>query len=93
MNKTEIITHIANKYNIERYILAEIIPEIFNFISHKVEAGESVNIKNFGTFFLKEKAQELKYHPIKKEKIIVPAKKLMVFRPTRKGFLVINEES
>lgn len=91
MNKTEIITHIANKYKIERYILAEIIPEIFSFISNKVEAGESVNIKNFGTFFLKEKAQELKYHPIKKEKIIVPAKKLMVFRPTRKGFLVINE--
>lgn len=91
MNKTEIITHIANKYKIERALLVEIIPEVFNFINNKVQSGESVNIKNFGTFFLKEKAQELKYHPIKKEKIVIPAKRIMVFRPTRKGFLVIDE--
>ena len=92
MNKSEIINHIAFKYKIEKEILSVVIAEIFNFINEKAIRGEPVNIKNFGTFYMKEKAEQLKYHPIKKKKIIVPAKRIMTFRPTRKGFLVIEKK-
>lgn len=88
MNKSEIIAHISTRYNIDKQILTNIIPEIFKFINSKIVAGESVNIKNFGTFYLIERSEQIKYHPIKKSRIKVPAKKLIKFRPSRNGFIV-----
>ncbi|MGL5689764.1 MAG: HU family DNA-binding protein [Bacteroidales bacterium] len=91
MNKAEIVTHLVAKYNIERHLLNEILPEIFKFINLKVLDGDSINIRNFGTFYMKETAQSLKYHPIKKEKIVITARKVIIFRPARKGFRIIDD--
>ncbi|MGL4781283.1 MAG: HU family DNA-binding protein [Bacteroidales bacterium] len=87
MNRTEIINYLSDKYHVDRAILQELVPDMFEFITHRVMSKGSLNIKRFGTFYLKERDEIKKAHPIHKHEIIIPARKILSFRPVRKNYL------
>lgn len=55
---------------------------MFEEIRNAVENGDEVRIYNFGTFTTKEKAEREGFNPRTGEKIHIPTKKFVKFKPT-----------
>lgn len=86
MNRTEMINYLSEKYHIDRAVLQELVPDMFKFITSRVLTKGSFNIKHFGTFYIKEREEIKRSHPIQKHEIIIPARKILSFRPVRKNY-------
>ncbi len=87
MNRSDIINYLSEKYHIDRKILQDMVPDMFDFITQRVMIKGSLNIKRFGTFYLKERDEIKKAHPIHKNQIVIPARRILSFRPVRKNYL------
>ena len=81
MNKTDLINAVAGKQGNKKYIVKNVIDDIFDEIQAALIRGETVTIRGFGTFEVKEFKAHPAVHPETKERIMVPSFQNVVFRP------------
>lgn len=81
MNKTDLINAVAGKHGNKKYIVKNVIDDIFDEIQAALIRGEKVTIRGFGTFEVKEFKAHPAVHPETKERIMVPSFQNVVFRP------------
>ena len=81
MNKTDLINAVAGKQGNKKYIVKNVIDDIFDEIQEALIQGEKVTIRGFGTFEVKEFKAHPAVHPETKERIMVPSFQNVVFRP------------
>lgn len=81
MNKTDLINAVAGKQGNKKYIVKNVIDDIFDEIQAALIRGEKVAIRGFGTFEVKEFKAHPAVHPETKERIMVPSFQNVVFRP------------
>lgn len=81
MNKTDLINAVAGKQGNKKYIVKNVIDDIFDEIQEALIRGEKVTIRGFGTFEVKEFKAHPAVHPETKERIMVPSFQNVVFRP------------
>lgn len=81
MNKTDLINAVAGKQGNKKYIVKNVIDDIFDEIQVALIRGEKVTIRGFGTFEVKEFKAHPAVHPETKERIMVPSFQNVVFRP------------
>lgn len=81
MNKTDLINAVAGKQGNKKYIVKNVIDDIFDEIQAALIRGEKVTIRGFGTFEVKEFKAHPAVHPETKERIMVPSFQNVVFRP------------
>ena len=84
MNKKEFINYLNMKLNISKNKLDIILNGAQDLLLDMILKGQKVHIKDFGTFFIKEKC-ERKYYDIRLNRIcIVTPKKVIVFKCNKK---------
>lgn len=81
MNKTDLINAVAGKQGNKKYVVKNVIDDIFDEIQAALIRGEKVTIRGFGTFEVKEFKAHPAVHPETKERIMVPSFQNVVFRP------------
>ncbi len=90
MNKEQLIAATArrmknsqgeeNRYS--KWEIALIVPHILDAISESLSNGEEVQLQGFGRFDVKEVKARNCINPSTKERMVVPARKKVVFHPT-----------
>ena len=91
MNKTDLISVVAEKADLTKKDAEKAVSAIFDTIMEKVADGEEVRIVGFGAFECHERKERIGSNPQTKEKMTIPASKVPVFK-AGKGFKNIVAE-
>ncbi|MBR3357083.1 MAG: HU family DNA-binding protein [Solobacterium sp.] len=73
---------LSERHNLTKKESNEIIVLIFDLISQSLSEGDTVDIKKFGKFSVKERPARLGINPKTLEKIQIPDRKVLVFKPS-----------
>lgn len=71
---------------------AEIVDAIFHTVKSTLGDGRPVKIKNFGTFEVMRRKGRMGVNPASGEKMFIPARKGLAFRPAERLKQVVDEE-
>jgi DNA-binding protein HU-beta len=73
MNKSELIDKIAKDTNVPKQYISIVADSLFDSISRSIAAGESVKVRNFGTFTISRRSSRTGRNPRTKEPLEIPA--------------------
>lgn len=92
MNKTELIRLTAKKAHVTKEKAAEVLEAAMEIVADGLEAGEDLKLKGFGTLELRQRKQRggINFHT--GEKLIVAARRLVAFVPSRELKARINKQ-
>ena len=80
MNKSDLITQLAEKKNLPTREAASIVNTILETMTEALAQGENIEIRGFGSFSVKEYEAYEGRNPSSGEKVKVKPKKLPVFK-------------
>jgi len=80
MNKTDLVKAIAEKAGLEKTQAKAALDATLEAIGGALKGGDKVALIGFGTFAVVEKAEREGINPATKEKIRIPAKKVIKFK-------------
>ncbi|MCK5515725.1 MAG: integration host factor subunit beta [Desulfobulbaceae bacterium] len=80
MNKSELATAIADELNMPRSFATSALNTILNTMSDTLERGESIQLRGFGSFVVKQYGAYEGRNPVTGEKIQVKPKKRPYFK-------------
>lgn len=81
MNKTELINEIAAKTGSSKNVVKANLEATLQVISEALAKDDKVALIGFGTFSVVEKEARTGINPRTKEKIEIPARKVVKFKP------------
>lgn len=80
MNKTELVSSVAEKAGISKTAAAAAVDAVFSSITDAMASGDKVTLIGFGTFEAKQRNEHTAKNPQTGEKIVIQAKKVPVFK-------------
>lgn len=80
MIKADLIAKVAEKANLSKKVAGEAVDAVFEAIKEALVKGEKVQLIGFGSFDVRERAQRKGRNPQTGAEIVIPAKKVPVFR-------------
>ncbi len=80
MNKTELISAVAEKASITKKDADKIVSDVFDVIADAMKKGDKVQLVGFGTFEVRNRAARKGLNPLTKQPINIPASKAPVFK-------------
>ena len=83
MNKSELISVVAEKSGIQKKDAERVVNATFETIAAELIKGEKVQISGFGIFEAKGRQARVGRNPRTKEAIEIPASKTPVFKPSK----------
>ncbi len=92
MYKSDFISAIANRTLKKDAEVKVVIEAAFDILREQLQAGEPVNIANFGTFECRERAATTARNPRTGESVEVPAKRAPAFKPAKALKDAVNKQ-
>lgn len=80
MNKSQLIEELANRTEQHARITDKVVNLFFDNIKSALADGDKVEIRGFGSFFIKEYESYTGRNPKTGDKVSVPKKRLPIFR-------------
>jgi len=80
MNKSELITAIAEKTGMTKKNSEKALNAFMEVVTEQLEKEEKVQLVGFGSFYVKERAEKEGRNPQTKEPIIIPSAKVAKFK-------------
>ena len=80
MNKSELISAIAEKSGLTKVDARKALDGFINATTEALKNGEKISLIGFGTFDITERKARVGLNPKTKEKIQIPAKKVIKFK-------------
>ncbi len=81
MTKKDIVMNISNEINLTQIDVKKIVQKTLDCILEALERGETVELRNFGVFKVKNRRGRLGRNPRTGQEVQVPEKKVVVFKP------------
>jgi DNA-binding protein HU-beta len=81
MNKTELITAIAEKSKVTKKDAEAVISAFVDVVGEQLKSGDKIQLIGFGTFEVSERAERKGRNPATKEEITIAASKAPRFKP------------
>lgn len=81
MNKTDLVNEIAAKANLNKVDAKAALDAVLESIAQSLSNDDKVQLIGFGTFSVVEKEARIGINPRTKEKIEIPARKVVKFKP------------
>ena len=83
MTKTDIIKSVAKQTGVDRETVTRIIESYVDTVKETLIEGESINFRNFVTFYLKRRAPKTGRNLMTNTTILIPAHKVAMFKPAK----------
>ena len=83
MNKTELISVVAEKSGITKKDAERVVNATFETIAAELKKGEKVQLSGFGIFEVKAREARVGRNPHTKEAIQIPASKVPAFKASK----------
>ena len=82
MIKRDLIVRISNETGITQREVKEVVQKSLDYIIEALERNETVELRNFGVFLVKQREPRIGRNPNNPEEIFhIPAKKVPDFKP------------
>ncbi len=81
MNKTGLVNEIAAKAQLNKVDAKKALEAALQTIAEALKNDDKVQLIGFGTFAVVEKPERTGINPMTKEKIVIPARKVVKFKP------------
>lgn len=81
MNKTDLVNEIAAKAGLNKVAAKAALDACLESIEQALANEDKVQLLGFGTFAVVEKPERQGINPATKEKITIPARKVVKFKP------------
>lgn len=83
MTKAEIVAEIANKTGYEKVEIQKCVELFMGTVKNSLVRGESVYLRGFGSFIIKERKAKIGRNISKKSAIKIPAHSIPAFKPAK----------
>jgi len=83
MNKSQIVDVLAEKFSITKRKAEEMVDTLISEIKSAVKKGENVSLAGLGIFKPAVRKARIGINPKTKEKINIPASRVVKFRPSK----------
>jgi nucleoid DNA-binding protein len=91
MTKADLVEEIAAKTGVSKNHTALIVDDLLSAISKALSDGHHLEIRGFGTFKVRERRARRARNPRSGEEVLVPAKLVPVFKPSKELKALIAE--
>lgn len=91
MTKRELVIEVANKLGMTQSDVAQVIEGTFDTISDALAAGKRWELRDFGVFEVKTRASRIGRNPRTGDKVPVPERKVVTFRPGKRMKEVVGD--
>lgn len=81
MTKKDIVIKVSNDTNLTQIDVKKIVQRMLDVILESLERGETVELRNFGVFKVKNRRGRLGRNPRTGQEVSVPEKRVVVFKP------------
>jgi nucleoid DNA-binding protein len=81
MTKKDIAIKIADETGIKQIVVKEVVQKTIDAMIEALSTGQTLELRNFGIFKVKERKARTGRNPRTGEKVDVPPKKVVVFKP------------
>lgn len=81
MNKTDLINEIAAKANLNKVQAKAALDAMLESMSQALANEDRIQLIGFGTFQVNEMKERMGVNPRTKEKLVIPARKVVKFKP------------
>lgn len=81
MNKTDLVNEVAAKANLSKTDAKAALDAVLESIAEALVNDDKVQLIGFGTFAMQDKPARTGINPATKEKIEIPARKVVKFKP------------
>ncbi|MFD1885093.1 HU family DNA-binding protein [Paenibacillus wenxiniae] len=81
MNKTDLITQVVEKTDLQKKDATKAVEAVFEAISDALQSGDKVQLVGFGNFEVRERSARKGRNPQTGEEIEIPASKIPAFKP------------
>ncbi len=82
MNNKEFITELSQKLGTSTAETTQTIESFLSGLTEELQNGNSVTVQGFGSFEVKKKAERISVNPITKERMLVPPKLVLSYKPS-----------
>ena len=91
MTKKEIARMIAKQFGITQLLALEAVQMVFDGITETLLVEGRIELRNFGVFEVKKRRARTARNPRTGERVSVPAKRAVTFKPGREMEQRVNE--
>ncbi|RKY39885.1 MAG: integration host factor subunit beta [Candidatus Omnitrophota bacterium] len=81
MIKKEIVSRISRDIDLPRQKVEKVVEGVLEIIRESLLKGEKVELRNFGVFKIRLRKERKRRNPRTGEEVMVPAHKVVVFKP------------
>ncbi|MCX7702688.1 MAG: integration host factor subunit beta [Planctomycetota bacterium] len=81
MTKREIVKWVTEKCGISQLLAKEVVQETLDAMVEQIVKEGRLELRNFGVFEVKERKQRVARNPRTGEKVMVPKRKVVTFKP------------
>ena len=92
LTKKEIVNSIFMQVGYSKKVSESILEDFFDIILQSLKKSKKVKIAKFGTFELRRKKSRIGRNPKTKEKKIISARNVILFKPSKEFKELINNE-
>jgi nucleoid DNA-binding protein len=92
MTKADLVEEIAAQTGISRNQTAVIVDQLLDAMSRALSEGKHLEIRGFGTFKVRERRARRARNPRSGSEVLVPAKLVPVFKPSKELKAVVLGE-
>jgi nucleoid DNA-binding protein len=81
MTKKDIVMKVATDTNLTQIDVKKIVQRTLDVVVESLEKGETVELRNFGVFKVKQRRGRIGRNPRTGDEVPVPEKRVVVFKP------------
>ena len=83
-NKEMLVVALSQKTGMTKASSADAVESILNIVTDLLANGDKLQLVGFGTFEVKNRSARVGRNPLTNQQLMIPAKKVPVFRPGKK---------
>ena len=82
MNNKEFTSELAERLGYTNKDTSELINSLLASMTQELEEGNMIAVQGFGSFEVKKKAERISINPASKQRMLVPPKLVLSYRPS-----------
>jgi len=90
MTKADVVAEVASRTGIDRPSVQVVVDSFMNTVKNSLLKRESVYLRGFGSFIIKERAQKQGRNISKNTTIIIPAHKVPAFKAAKSFSAIVK---
>lgn len=91
MTKADIVARIARQTGTEKEVAMSIVEAFMATVKESVIAGDSVYLRGFGSFIVKQRAMKVARNISENTTIVIPAHPVPAFKPAKMFLKAVKE--